>query len=86
MRQLVIFVFKLLIFYENVFSLRILTSIQKETFSVHLLILQKVHSIIKVLTNNRQEKTASFEKASRLVGSIIKSFLSLRKSLGFAEQ
>lgn len=86
MRQLVIFVFKLLIFYENVFSLRILTSIQKETFSVHLLILPKVHSIIKVLNNNRQEKTASFEKASRLVGSIIKSFLSLRKSLGFAEQ
>lgn len=50
-----------------------------------MFILQKVLSIINILTNKLQEKTATLGKASNLIEGIIASFESLRTSVAFSE-
>ncbi|KAF0691097.1 zinc finger MYM-type protein 1-like, partial [Aphis craccivora] len=66
-------------------AIGILSSIRKVTFTVHMFILQKVLSIINILTNKLQEKTATLGKASNLIEGIIASFGSLRTSVAFSE-
>lgn len=57
---------------------------KKIGFIVHLSILHKVLTIINILSNQLQSKTATLGNASNIIKSVIKSFEDLRTSECFS--
>jgi hypothetical protein len=63
----------------------ILTNMQKGIFVVHLFILQKVLTMINILSNQLQSKTATLGNAANVIKSVIKSFEGLRNPVAFSQ-
>ncbi|XP_022176997.1 uncharacterized protein LOC111038270 [Myzus persicae] len=58
---------------------------QKGIFVVHLFILQKVLTMVNILSNQLQSKTATLGNAANVIKSVIKSFEDLRNPVAFSQ-
>lgn len=69
----------------NLIFLGLLSSIQKGSFVIYLIILQDVLKVINILSNQLQKKTSTLGEAANIIYGVIKTFENYRSSNKFSE-
>ncbi|CAI6354560.1 unnamed protein product [Macrosiphum euphorbiae] len=66
-------------------AIGLLSSIQKASFIIYLIILQDVLKVINILSNQLQKKTSTLGEASNIIFGVIQTFENYRSSNKFSE-